>query len=228
MTNLKCLATGSSGNCYLLNVGSSTILLDAGIPIEKITANTNINSIDFAFISHEHKDHSLSTNKLVLRGVKILDGITNQEVVKSQINAKNGGLLRVWQIPVHHGSTNNNALVVKTDEECVLYATDFNICDYDLSDFKFTRVIVECNYIDKLLPQDMDFKTRRQINTHMGLNGLMIFLDKLDLSKCQELDLIHMSQGYGDSVLMGAKIYAKYRIRTGVCKQFGGIEYYGG
>jgi hypothetical protein len=26
---------------------------------------------------------------------------------------------------------------------------------------------------------------------------------------------------------MGATIYAKYRIPTGVCKQYGGIEYYG-
>ena len=227
MFELECLGTGSKGNCYIVKADGSCFLLDAGIPKKIIDKHINFNDVNLIFISHEHKDHSLSMNKLDLRGVKILDGITNQEVIKNQINAKNGGLLRVWQIPIHHGSTNNNALVVKTDEECVLYATDFNICDYDLSDFKFTRVIVECNYIDKLLPQDMDFKTRRQINTHMGLNGLMIFLDKLDLSKCQELDLIHMSQGYGDSVLMGAKIYAKYRIRTGVCKQFGGIEYYG-
>lgn len=227
MTNFECLATGSTGNCYLLNVGSSTIILDAGCDFKKLTSKVNLNDVDLAYISHEHQDHSKHLKDLILRGVKCLDGITNQQPEKNAINGKNGGLLQVLRIPVWHGKCNNSALIIKSDDELVLYATDFSYCEYDLSKFKFTRVIVECNYIESLTVGVEDIKVKRQINTHMGLEGLQIFLDKLDLSKCYEIDLIHMSQGYGDRILMGSTIYGKYRIKTGVCKQYGGIDYYG-
>ena len=225
--NFECLCTGSTGNCYLLKVGSSLVVLDAGGDFKKLTSSVNLNDVEFAYISHEHQDHSKNLKNLILRGVKCLDGITNQETIKNQINAKNGGFLQVLRVPIKHGKCNNSALIIKSEEELILYATDFNRCEYDLSKFKFTRVIVECNYIESMVVGVEDIKVKRQINTHMGLEGLQIFLDKLDLSKCQEIDLIHMSQGYGNPILMGSTIYSKYRIKTGVCKQYGGIDYYG-
>ena len=109
----------------------------------------------------------------------------------------------------------------------MLYATDFNICEYDLSGFQFTRIIVECNYLEEKIKGHADIKTIRQINTHMGLDGLLIFLDSLDLSKCEEIDLVHLSKDYGDKIIMGSTVYSNYKIRTGVCLQYGGIEYYG-
>lgn len=223
MTNLKCLATGSSGNCYILQIDDTTCILDAGCDWNKLTSNVNLNNVDFAYISHEHKDHSLNYKKLLLRGVKCLDGITTHNLKKKQIK----GQLQAFWIPILHGATNNCALILKNNEECVLYATDFNICEYDLSEFKFTRVIVECNYLEERVKGHNDVKTLRQINTHMGLDGLKIFLDSLDLSKCQEIDLIHLSSDYGDKIMMGSSIYSKYKIKTGVCLKFGGIEYYG-
>ena len=228
MTDFKCLATGSSGNCYLLKMGSSTIVLDAGCEWNKLTSNVNLNDVDLAYISHEHKDHSKNYEKLVLRGVKCLDGINTQEITKNEINAKIRGKLRVLRVPIKHGACNNCALVVKSEEDIVLYATDFNICEYDLSKFKFTRIIVECNYLEENIPDgEVDIKVKRQINTHMGLEGLKLFLNTLDLSKCEEIDLIHISQGLGNSIIMGSSIYCQYKIKTGVCRQYGGIDYYG-
>lgn len=36
MLTLKCLATGSSGNCYLLNSETETLILDCGIPVKEV------------------------------------------------------------------------------------------------------------------------------------------------------------------------------------------------
>lgn len=36
MTTLKCLGSGSSGNCYLLSTATETLILDCGIPIKEI------------------------------------------------------------------------------------------------------------------------------------------------------------------------------------------------
>lgn len=224
MTNLKCLATGSSGNCYILTIDENTILLDAGCTWNKITQNINLNKIDMAYISHIHKDHSANLEKLVLRGVYCVDGINTQEIIKKRFKDK-----FIWfKVPIQHGECVNNALIVQKNEEIVLYATDFNLCEYDLSEFKFTRVIVECNYLEEEVKNYIDdTKVRRQINTHMGLEGLKIFLDSLDLSKCTEIDLVHMSSDYGSKIIMGSSIYSRYKIKTGVCLKNGGIEYYG-
>lgn len=229
MVDVKCLATGSTGNCYLLKIDGETVILDAGCDWNKLVANQNLNDVLFAYISHEHKDHSLNYKNLRLRGVKCLDGITNQEFVKNQIKGKfQAKNIEIYRVPILHGKVNNNALIIKTPDECVLYATDFSLCEYDLSEFRFTHILVECNYLEEKVKGHEDIKTKRQINTHMGLDGLKVFLDSLELRWCKEIDLIHISQQYGNDVIMGSSIYSKYKIKTGVCQQYGGIEYYGG
>lgn len=230
---LTCLATGSSGNCYLLKVGSDTVILDAGIEIEKIIKNVNLNDVKFAFISHEHKDHSKSLEKLVLRGVPIVSGITTHEFTENQKFGEFGAL---YLIPIQHGNTSNAAIIIKTKNECILYATDFNICEYDLSAFKFTSIIVECNYIDERIDAVFEkyegkpqfFKFKRQINSHMGLRGLQIFLDTLDLKYCSKIILVHKSTNIDlvDAPRMGLTILKRYGIDTGVCRTNGGIDWY--
>lgn len=221
MTTFKCLASGSTGNCYLLNMGGGCIILDAGIPINKIVENVNLNNVVFSCISHIHNDHSKSMSNLIERHIKVFYGGDYKKPTKREIKD-----YKLTIIPIKHGDIPNCAFIIKHESECVLYATDFNLCEYNLSDFRFTRIIVECNFIDSMI-EAVDFKTRRQINTHMSLDGLKIFLDKLNLSACEEIDLIHMSQGYGNEILMGSSIYARYKIPTCVCKQWGGVKQYG-
>lgn len=44
---LKCIATGSTGNCYLLTSDSGeTLILDCGIPIKEIKKGLNWNIKD--------------------------------------------------------------------------------------------------------------------------------------------------------------------------------------
>ena len=227
--NIKCLATGSSGNCYLVDTGCGCIILDAGINFDKIVSNVNLNDVIFAFISHEQKDHSKSASKLLSRRVKVIGGNLGQDFTKNVIEGKNGSKLEVYTFPILHGECENYGIIVQdaNNGECLLYCTDFNICEWDLRDFKFTQVMVECNYCEDYIAGIDSYKVKRQINTHMGLNGIQVFLDTLDLSICKKILLVHQSQGLGDSITMGSTIYAKYRIPTGVCKQYGGIEYYG-
>ena len=63
------LASGSSGNCYLIKSRESAILIDAGISTKKIHAaledtGTDRNQISGVFITHEHSDH--------VKGLKVL------------------------------------------------------------------------------------------------------------------------------------------------------------
>ncbi|MCM1556784.1 MAG: MBL fold metallo-hydrolase [Anaeroplasma bactoclasticum] len=237
MAIIRSLASGSSGNCYIVSLGSSCYILDAGLPINQITQNVNLNDIDFAFISHNHKDHSRSAENLASKGVEIVRGNLIGEFKEIAPIGKEGAQIRVFCFPLEHGEEKNSGIIIFSQEtrECLLYATDFSKCKSAIQEFleyyipgaKITHIMVECNYLEELIEGVEDIKTRRQINTHMGLAGLQKFLNMLDLSKCKEIILTHMSQNYGDAIIMASTIYSKYRIRTGICKQWGGIDYYG-
>lgn len=229
MFELECLGTGSKGNCYIVKADGSCFLLDAGIQKKIIDKHINFNDVNLIFISHEHKDHAGALKDLKYCGKPIITGFSNKEFMVALRTSK----FIAIQFPILHGECNNNALILQTKNELILYATDFNICEYDLSKFKFTRIIVECNYVEEQVQEALDnhsidyVKVKRQINTHMGLQGLQVFLDKLSLEKCKEIYLIHNSSDYGNTILEGATIFGKYKIKTGVCQSHGGIEYYG-
>lgn len=237
MVTINCLASGSTGNCYLVNLGSGWVILDAGIPISEITKNVNLNNILFGFISHNHTDHSKSAEKLVLRGIYLLRGNLIEETQEISLERLKQANLRVLAFPLKHGNEKNGGIIIfnTQNKECLLYAIDFNICepdigawlDYFIPGTKLTHIMVECNYVEELIANKTGYKEKKQIRAHMGLNGLTKFLDTLDLENCQEVILMHTSQGYGDPIVMASTIYSKYRIRTGICKRFGGIEYYG-
>lgn len=56
MLKLKCLATGSSGNCYLLSTENETLILDCGIPIMEIkkSLDFDLGGIVGVVVTHSH------------------------------------------------------------------------------------------------------------------------------------------------------------------------------
>jgi hypothetical protein len=76
-----------------------------------------------------------------------------------------------------------------------------------------------------------DYKLIRQINTHMGFNGLKTFVAKaVDISNVKEILLIHLSNQAGlidkEIILDKAKLEWKNK-KIGICLQKGGV-YFGG
>lgn len=55
MIDVRVLASGSSGNCYLID-GQTKVLIEAGIPFKKIQQGLNWKTSELAgvLISHEH------------------------------------------------------------------------------------------------------------------------------------------------------------------------------
>ena len=56
MIDVRVLASGSSGNCYLVDDGSTKLLLEAGIPFKRIQQRLDWKTSELAgvLISHEH------------------------------------------------------------------------------------------------------------------------------------------------------------------------------
>lgn len=70
--SLKSLASGSSGNAYLLQAGSTTILIDCGLSARQIATylrerNIDPRSLDAVLVTHEHSDHIKGLKTLTRR-----------------------------------------------------------------------------------------------------------------------------------------------------------------
>lgn len=229
---ITCLGSGSTGNSYIVHQEGYTYLLDAGVNIRKITSNVNLNELDFAFISHEHKDHALNLEKLENRLEHLYYGKNINDFQKMSYKAENKGKIKIYAFPIEHGKCKNAGLIVETENECLLYATDFTICKYNLKHFKFTHLMVELNYDDELMKvAEKNLKRLRQINTHMSFNGLKTFISKcINTQLLEEIILIHLSTETEliDRDIIAAKSKLEFKTKIGICKGRGGIEWYGG
>lgn len=56
MLTLKCLGSGSSGNCYLLSTETETLILDCGIPIKEIKKGLkfDLRRVSGVVVTHSH------------------------------------------------------------------------------------------------------------------------------------------------------------------------------
>ena len=56
MIDVRVLASGSSGNCYLIDDEGTKLLFEAGIPFKKIQQGLNFKTSELVgvLISHEH------------------------------------------------------------------------------------------------------------------------------------------------------------------------------
>ena len=71
---LKCLGSGSSGNCYLLSTETETLILDCGISVMEIKKGLNfdLSKVVGCIVTHSHKDHSLSVKDFENMGIPVL------------------------------------------------------------------------------------------------------------------------------------------------------------
>lgn len=112
------LASGSSGNSILVRDGRTSILIDAGIGIRKITAALDaagVNPADLSamFVTHEHSDHTGAAIRIakrygapVISNTATLEGIPGVSAVPHKILDLNEemsiGSLNIRPFPVSH------------------------------------------------------------------------------------------------------------------------------
>lgn len=233
MFNISCLGSGSKGNCYVVSNGSSHFMIECGLPIKTIQeklgkTNKSLNDIEFCLISHRHKDHSKSARDLAYRRVKIITEEDTAKLISGAIIVmQNGSRITVGDFTiiafsVEHGSTNCLGYYITSGDDSLLFMTDFNNCKPDLSIFQPKQIMIECNYLERMI-DFKDLKARRQINTHMGLKGTIEMLNHLNLDKCRQIFLIHLSNKYGNELIFQSLIQTKTGIETNVCHQNGKI-----
>lgn len=220
IVDVKSLASGSSGNCYVLDDGNSMVMIEIGIPWKKIQQLLNFKTsrITFAISGHRHHDHSGYIKDALKAGI---DVYTLQDVVDAyslsghRIHAIKPherfqvGLWKVLPFDVEHDVEALGFLIANGDER-LLYLTDSPYTTYRFDGL--THIMVECNFQADLLTNNIlsgalpSVVGRRVRRSHFSLENVIAFLKANNLSKCREIHLLHLSSGNSDEEVMKKEI----------------------
>lgn len=242
MIKIKSYASGSSGNLYLASNGNYNILLECGVDENIIINMLNKNKMQYkdvncVFTSHCHQDHSKNIKlfqdymipcyctyetkmRYLLEDNEYFIPLQNDKIYK--IGSGND-MIQVLSFSVNHGNVECFGFVLVDKDSCILFITDFMECLKPLK-FDFTQVFIECNYISSLLEENLNkcnssnylqTKYQRQFNTHMSLDNLIKTINKkINIKKCNAINLIHISKDVGNYDIMKNTIEEEFGIPT--------------
>src|SRR5690625_2345802 len=214
MIDIKTLASGSKGNAYLVTDGHTPLLLECGISYRDIQIATNFQTSNIAgcLVSHEHKDHSKGVKDVLRAGIDVYasQGTIEQEGIKHHrlkpIKAKKQFQIGTWTIlpfDVQHDAKEPlGFLLQSTNGGKLLFATDTYYVRYKFRGL--THIMVECNYSIDILEENIasgrvhKAMKRRLLKSHFSLENVKEFLRANDLSKVQEIHLMHLSDSNSD------------------------------
>ncbi|OPX87762.1 MAG: putative metallo-hydrolase YycJ [Pelotomaculum sp. PtaB.Bin104] len=224
MIEIKCFASGSSGNCYLVTDGETLLLLEAGIHWRLIRQHINFQTgmIAGVLISHEHQDHAKAVKDAIKSGLDIyasegtLKAICATGHRVNPVTALKQFKLGSWTVlpfeTQHDAAAPFGFLLANQAGEKLLYATDTYYIRYMFPGL--THIMIECNYsIDSLrvnveaglVPKALK---DRLLSSHLSLEHMKEFLKANDLARVQEIWLIHLSGDNSDAERFKREIQA--------------------
>src|SRR5690625_84317 len=222
MIQIRTLASGSKGNCYHVTDGSTTLLLEVGIPFKSIRRALDFNTSNLAgcLITHEHKDHCGGLNDLLRAGINAYMSPGTKEAIGIEhhrikaVETKKQFQIGTWTIlpfdVQHDVSEPFGYLLVNQQGEKLLFATDTYYIRYKFKGL--THLLIECNYSLDILEQNIEegitpsVMKNRLIKSHFSLENVKEFLKANDLSKVQEIHLLHLSDSNSNEALFKREI----------------------
>ena len=206
----EALASSSHGNVYLVTDGDTRLLVECGVSHKKLQQLLGFESsgIDGCLITHEHKDHSGCVKQLLSSGVPVLMTRGTAEALElpdtlfelaEEIKA--GEQLTIGSIDILPFRTFHDAaepvgfcMQSKLDGDILVYAIDTVNLPYIFPGVGM--LAVEANFDKSILErcEKMPEKVRHRVqNTHMEIDVLCGILKRMDLCKCREIYLLHLS-----------------------------------
>lgn len=214
MIEIKPLASSSRGNCFRITDGVTPLLLELGISFKDIQKKLDFKTSDIqgCLVTHAHKDHSKSVldatkaglDVYLSKGTKDEIGVTGHRI--KAIEAMKQFKIGTWTIlpfdTVHDAPDSLGFLLANSPGEKLLFLTDTAYCKYRFNGL--THLLIECNHSRDILNKNVSAgkipsaMKKRLMHSHMSLEVLKEFLKANDLSKVQEIWLIHLSDGNSD------------------------------
>jgi phosphoribosyl 1,2-cyclic phosphodiesterase len=200
---IKTFQSGSSGNLHLLQHGEKKLLIECGLPFAKIKKYLDFDlNVDGCLLSHCHMDHAKSANEIMQAGIDLYCSQETADALKLSGHrlkiVKYNEYFRVngWYVlplKTKH-ALGSMAFMIDIEQTRVLFATDTGSFNYRLNDL--THIMIEANWSDKTASAEYMGGT---IGKHMSLKAVLNFLAINNLSRVQEIHLIHLSNRHANA-----------------------------
>lgn len=221
MFNFRSHASGSAGNMYTLTDGKTTIIIEAGINIRDIqkALNFKMSQVDGLLLSHSHGDHSKSIKEMLRMSIDCyMPSQTADELKLDHHRVKRVkeqevfriGTLRILPFEAQHDVTTYGYLIMSDAGKKFLFITDSYYCKYKFKGLNY--IAVECNYSLEILNENIasgrvhPAMKKRLLQSHFSLENVIEFLKANDLSKVEEIHLLHLSDTNSDEKLFKEKV----------------------
>ncbi|WP_338788778.1 MBL fold metallo-hydrolase [Metabacillus sp. FJAT-53654] len=222
MIEVTALASSSKGNCYRVTDGHTPLLLECGINYREIQKGLDfqISEVSACLVTHEHGDHCKAIKDVMKAGIDCYMSAGTAGAINVQhhrikkVKAKQQFQVGTWTIlpfdVQHDVSEPLGFLLANQAGEKLLFATDTYYIRYKFKGL--THLLVECNYSLEILNENiMNGKVppvmkKRLIKSHFSLENVKDFLKENDLSKVQEIWLLHLSDSNSNADLFKKEI----------------------
>lgn len=208
MLDVKCYASGSSGNCYVVSNGQTSIMIDPGLPLRKLQRVTDYMTPDAALCTHEHMDHAaavssmmqLGTDCYMTRGTADALGVTAHHrchILSHGGSVSIGGIV-VSAFDTEHDAAEPCGFLLDDGEDRLLYATDTYFIKFRFKNL--TKILVEANYSYEIVEENKregrihKALADRLMQSHFAIENVVKFLEANDLSQVKEIWLLHLSK----------------------------------
>lgn len=215
MLKVRVLASGSSGNCYLLETNTSTLMLECGVRFDKVLIKLNLDKPIICIYSHEHKDHSLSLKELERSGIHTF-GSRNLET-NTQYQFVDGEWI-VKPIEMYHTIKCYGYIIYNTIcRKKIIFFTDTKIIK-GIVDSKVDLIIGEVNYSNETVFENASELSNQAYLEHLSLQQMQDWLSSRThkpkiLMPChlsnsgniKEEDIYNELQGLADKIVIAKK-----------------------
>jgi len=219
---LKCLASGSSGNCYLLEGETETLILDAGIPIKNIKRglNWNIKKVVGAVVTHSHLDHAKSVKDFENMGICVCTpynkGVFFEGEHEERIHEKCGrfdvSAFALTDMNGHFKHTNADGsecpcygfLIQHSEMGKLLYITDTELVKWRFRNIN--HILLGVNYSSDLITESA--KRKHVLQGHMNIDTACEFIRHNNSNSLRNVVLCHLSDENSDENIFKKRVEA--------------------
>lgn len=194
---LKCLGSGSHGNCWLLMNDKECLILDAGIAMKevKVALNFNLKKIAGVCVTHSHLDHSLTARAFEKMGISVFKPYESE--MSRQVRTYGGFVIRSFDLE-HNGVPCHGFQVTHDDIGKLLYVTDTEYVRWSFKKLEVEHIIVEANYAAPFIDQTIP-NYEHKLRGHQSLDAACLFLCHNNSHQLKNVILAHLGAESSDS-----------------------------
>lgn len=221
---LKVLNSNSEGNAYILENDRDALLIECGVRLDfiKQALNYRISKVAGCIITHSHKDHCKSVGNVLGAGIKVYStpGELSAMGIQDHHNAKPVSEVREYAVGsffikpfriIHDTPEPVGYLIHHKECGTVLFLTDTMYSPFTFAGLN--NIIIEANYCEEILQSRTEtgsthkFLRDRTMQSHMSLQNCKELLQANDLTRVNNIVLIHLSNNHSSEEQIKNEIF---------------------